>query len=233
MATPKKGYWLDGKRLPSVTTILGRYKDSGGLIRWGFAQGLEQGQEIALNPDTAPAPDLYRKRDDAGTAGTIAHEMVETYINDGPYMKHLDGVKPELAAQALNAFQMFREWHENSNIEIISKWQEISMMSEEHRFGGTPDAIGRNAAGELVLVDWKTSNAVYSDYLMQLAAYKTLWEEHNPDQLITGGFYLCRFSKDFPDFAAHYYGELDDAWEAFSLLRKAYALDKELKKRVK
>ncbi len=233
MATPKKGYWLDGKRLPSVTTILSRFKDSGGLLYWAFNQGLEQGTEIALGK-TDEAPDLYKVRDEAGAAGTLAHEMVEVYVNGGDHMKLLKKTNPtELNLQALNAFQQFREWHENSKIEIISKYHEIQMISEEYRYGGTPDAIGRNVNGELVLLDWKTSNAIYSDYLLQLAGYKQLWEEHNPDKPITGGFYILRFSKEFPDFSAHYYGELDTAWRMFRALIACYGFDKELKKRCK
>jgi hypothetical protein len=44
MATPKAGYRnADGIKLPSVTTILGRFKDSGGLIRWAYKQGRDHG----------------------------------------------------------------------------------------------------------------------------------------------------------------------------------------------
>ena len=231
MATPKKGYWIGNKRLPSVTTILGRFKDSGGLLFWAFQQGLEQGTEIERGE--REKANLYEKRDDAGTAGTLAHEMGEAYVNKDDHMALLKGVNKELAQQALNAFQTFREWHENNKIEIISEWQEIQMVSDKYHFGGTPDAIGRNVNGDLVLLDWKTSNSVYSDYLLQLSAYKALWEENYPDRPIEGGFYLCRFSKDFPDFSAHYFGELDNAWLMFKALLEAYKYDKELKSRVK
>jgi len=233
MATPKKGYWIDGKRLPSVTTVLGRFKESGALMHWAFSQGLEQGEAIGRDPDNAEAPNLYKKRDEAANAGTLAHEMVEAYIRGQDHLALLSDVPEILAKQALNAFQQFREWHENNKIEIISDWQEIQMVSEKHRYGGTPDAIGRNVSGELVLLDWKTSNGVYSDYLLQLAAYKELWEENYPDRPINGGFYICRFSKDFPDFAAHFYGDLDQEWKMFKLLREAYGIDKEVKKRTK
>lgn len=225
MATPRQGYWLviDGKktRLPSVTTILSRFKESGGLLHWAFKQGQEG------------ASHLYEKRDEAAECGTLAHEMVEHYVNGTDYMGVIKDVEPEKAKQALNAFQMFREWQDNNKIEIISDYQEIQMVSDIYNFGGTPDAIGRNVNGELVLLDWKTSNSVYADYLLQLAAYKHLWEHNNPNEPITGGFYLCRFSKEFPDFSTHFYGELDEAWEMFKHLRSAYTLDKNLQKRVK
>jgi hypothetical protein len=81
------------------------------------------------------------------------------------------------------------------------------------------------------LLDWKTSNAIYRDYLVQVAAYKWLWEEVHPDQPLTGGFHICRFAKEHGDFSHHYYPNLDEAWEQFLLFRRAYEIDKQLKKR--
>ncbi len=221
MPTPKKGYFLaDGTRVPGTTTVLGRFKDSGPLIRWAWKRGKD-----------FPDEDLYATRDEAGAIGTAAHAMVEERIN---------GFDPENALalleladgkardRARNAFRMYEAWASMSNLEIVA--QEMQLVSEEYRFGGTPDAIGR-VGGELCLVDWKTSNGVYSDYLLQLAAYKHLWEVNNPDQPLTGGFHLCRFSKDFGDFSHHYYDELDKAWEMFKHLVLAYQFDNELKRR--
>jgi len=59
-------------------------------------------------------------------------------------------------------------------------------------------------------LDWKTSIAVYSDYSLQLSAYRHLWETDRPDKPLTGGFHLCRFSKDHADFVYHCWTELDD-----------------------
>ena len=36
MPTPSEGYRIDGKRVPSVTTIIGRFKESGALLRWAW-----------------------------------------------------------------------------------------------------------------------------------------------------------------------------------------------------
>lgn len=232
MATPRAGYYLEDRtRVPGVTTVLGRFKESGGLLHWAFKQGCEQTTEL-LTTDCNFAPNLYRVRDEAGASGTLAHEMVEIYINGGDHMIALHDQPKDRAQDALNAFQMFREWEENSKIEIISKWQEIQMVSEKYGYGGTPDAIGRNQKGQLVLLDWKTSNAIYSDYGLQLAAYAALWEE-NGNEPITGGFHICRFSKEFPDFSHHYYGNLDLEWQQFKLYIEAYKLDKLTKKRYK
>jgi len=123
---------------------------------------------------------------------------------------------------------MFLEWWEQTNLKVYK--QEIPLVSEKHRFGGTPDWILETSKG-LAIGDIKTSKAIYADHLVQVAAYKTLWEENYPNEPITGGFHICRFSKDFPDFDHKYCAELDDAWTYFKLVREAYDLAKSLKKR--
>lgn len=133
-----------------------------------------------------------------------------------------------LADRSMKAYQSYLTWENQTKLKIVA--QEMSLVSEKHEFGGTPDAIGE-IDGDLCLLDWKTGNALYRDHLVQVAAYKALWEETHPDKPLTGGFHICRFSKDFGDFAHHYYDELGDAWKQFLLFREAFEIDKQLKKR--
>lgn len=220
MPTPRKGYFTAaGEKVPGTTTILGRFKDSGALLRWAWKRGKEH-----------PDEDLYASRDEAGNVGTAAHAMVEARIKgeDPEAREELLALDDEGKGKARNAFGMYEKWARMSNLEIIE--QEMQLVSERYKFGGTPDAIGR-IDGELCLVDWKTSNGVFSDYLLQLAAYKLLWEENHPDRPLIGGFHLCRFAKDHGDFGHHYYSELEGAREMFIHLCAAYKFDAELKKR--
>jgi len=219
MAHPKGGYKNKaGKKVPGVTTIIGRFKDSGGLLWWAFEQG-KSAERGEINS-------LYDKRDEAAEAGTLAHTMVENHING------IESTLPEnptdIQKQAWQGYQNYLKWAETTKIEVIE--QEMEMVSEQYQFGGCPDAV--MVKGELALGDWKTSNGVYPDYLIQLAAYKVLWEENHPDRPIIGGFHLCRFSKEHADFTHHFWSELDDAWEQFKLFRRAYDINKKLKKRV-
>ena len=221
MARPKGGYRLkDGSQAPGVTTIIGRFKDSGGLLWWAFEQG-KAAERREINS-------LYDKRDEAAEAGTLAHDMVEAKIRNWD-MPDLSKYSPEIIKQAKQGFENYLRWEKTSNIEVIET--EASLVSEKYRYGGTLDAL--MAHGKLALGDWKTSNGVYQDMIIQLAAYKNLWEENHPDRPIDGGFHLCRFSKDHADFTHHFWAELDDAWEQFKLFRAAYDIDKKLKKRVK
>jgi len=220
MPHPKNGYTLDGVRVPGVTTIIGRFKDSNALLYWAFEQGkAAQRGEIAK---------LYDKRDEAAEAGTLAHSMVEAHIH-GESLPDLSPYPENIQKQAQQGFDNYIQWAENNRIEIV--YQEIELISKAYKYGGCPDAIGRDARGRLCLLDWKTSNGVFQDYLIQLAAYRNLWEENNPAMPLDGGFHLCRFDKEHADFTHHFWSELDDAWEQFKLFRKAYDIDKMLKKR--
>lgn len=206
----------NGERVPGVTTIIGRFKDSGGLIHWAWEQGRD-------------GHDYRATRDSAADAGTMAHGFVERHIQGEPdetIFENLNGEETSQRAKA--AYQTYRTWERQTKLQIVA--QEMSLVSEAHRFGGTPDAIGQ-IEGELCLLDWKTSNAVYRDMLVQVAAYKFLWEEAHPDQVLKGGFHICRFAKEHGDFAHHYYPQLEEAWEQFLLFRRAYEIDKQLKKR--
>ena len=215
MGTQKKGYFLkDGvTKVPSVTTILGRFKESGGLIHWAWKLGTE-------------GRDYREVRDSAANAGTMAHEAVEAWIHGQEYAWTGE---PTVVERARKSFGAFLEWADQTKLKVTHT--EIPLVSEQHRFGGTFDAIMVN--GKRAMGDFKTSNALYPEYLCQIAAYGKLWEEHHPDEPIDGGFILLRFDKEYGDFTHRWWGELDSAWEAFLHLRALYELEKELKQRIK
>lgn len=216
MPTPLNGYRNKaGQKIPGTTTIIGRWKESGGLIQWAYNRGKE-------------GLELYESRDKAAELGTIVHSMVEEYLHGKqPYLP--EGLSDEDCEACESAFQAFEEWYLMNKFEIVG--QEIQLVSEQYQFGGTPDSIAKDNKGRLVLLDWKTSDGVYTDHLIQLAAYRILWNENFPDNPLTGGSHLCRFAKTNGDFAHHYYPDLSDAERQFILLREAYDLDKILKKR--
>jgi hypothetical protein len=215
MARPSQGYRnAAGEKIPGTTTVIGRFKESGGLLQWAFKQG------------QSGVAHLYEERDNAALAGNIAHDMIECDILKREYVPAVAPI--ELLTKAQNAFNQFKEWQEQTRIEIIAT--ERVFVSERYQFGGTIDAIGRDMKGRVVLLDWKTSNGVYQDYLIQLAAYALLLEECEPE-LTPSAFHLLRVAKESADFAHHFFGELEDAKKAFVLMRSLYDIDKRLKKR--
>jgi hypothetical protein len=205
----------EGNRLPSVTTIISRFKDSDGLLRWANQAGLN-GQTL----DEARAP--------AATAGTMAHELVEAHVNRRP-LPQLRG-DPEIVARAHKAFETYLRWQEMTR--LVIRHSEVSLVSEAHKFGGRIDAIGM-FADALCLIDWKATAALYPDYLLQCAAYTLLWEETYPDHPLSGGVHLCRFAKDSGDFSHSHFPDVSEERETFLLMRCLYDRVRAVERRVK
>ena len=205
-----RGYYLDGVRVPAVTTITSRFKESGGLLHWANTMGLE-------------GKTLDEAREPATGVGKVVHSMVESFL-------HGEDVGAPKTIEAVTGFESFRDWWEAGKFTV--EYTELPIVSETYRFGGTLDTILRDSKGRLCLGDWKTSNGVYPDYLWQIAAYGLLWEEHSGEKL-EGGFHIARFSKEHGDFEHRHYGELDDAARLFLRFREDYDLDKLVAKRAK
>ena len=213
MARPEGGYksLVDGRPFPGVTTPAGLIKDCGPLIHWGWTQWC-QGKD-------------YRKvRDEAGTAGHLAHAAVEAWVRKQPFTWTGE---PGIIRRAQQSFGAFEQWAAHSRLEVIQP--ELTIISETYRIGGTLDAI--LVGGQRAIGDWKTADGLYPEALLQLAAYGKLWNEQYPQEPITGGFHLIRFDKTFGDYHHHWWPELEDAWQAWKLCRELYDLKARLKQR--
>lgn len=215
MPTAKKGYFLkDGvTRVPSVTTVLGRFKEAGGLMYWAWDCGMK-------------GLDYRKVRDDAADAGTFAHAAVDDWVHKRPVTFEGD---PALCAKARTAFEGFLEWANQT--QLVVTHTEMPLVSERYKFGGTFDAI--LVKGKRSMGDWKSSNAIYAEYLAQIAAYGILWEENFPNEPIDGGYHLLRFDKTYGDFHQHWWNELEAGKRYFLNLRAAYEDAAELKQRAK
>lgn len=219
MPTPAKGYFTrDGRRVPSVTTIIGRFKDSDRLMFWAFRQGKE-GKAT-----------LYEETQKAANIGSTVHKMVENFFDGFDVYANtgFDDLTAEDQEKAASAVRAFERWQDNFGLKVIA--QETQLVSEMHRYGGTPDMIAM-VGNQICLIDWKTSGGVYESMLVQLAAYRELWNENHPEQQIAGPFHLLRFAKEHGDFTHKSFEDLSDGWEQFQLFRRAYEIDKSLKKR--
>ena len=115
-----------GNRLPSVTTIIGRFKESGGLLYWANQQGLE-------------GKTLDQARAEVTTPGTLAHKAVEDHINGRPETA-LSGAG-EVTEKARNAYAAYLHWEAMNRITF--RHTEVSLANEQHAFGGTRS--GRSA----------------------------------------------------------------------------------------
>lgn len=215
---PRAGYTNEaGEKVPGCTTIIGRFKESGALIYWAWQMGKE-------------GKDIREEQSKAADAGSCTHEMIDCDLHARPF-RHADWEAVTIA-KAQHAFLGYLEWIEQTNLRVQAS--EISLVSEQYQFGGTFDAVVR--AKQLVLLDYKTSNGIYTDMIVQVAGgYSLLWAEHFPDQILHG-IDLLRVSKpkapDDPVSFTHHHWSAEIfpiAQEQFLLMRRAFDVDKRLK----
>ena len=199
----------DGTRVPGTTTVIGVLgKDA--IVHWAWQQGLE-------NRD-------YRKvRDAAGDIGTLVHYML---------MCHLTNTTSDVRdyslndiAQAHSCLQSYFEWEKEHKVEPILV--ETPLVSEIHRFGGTPDLLAR-VDGVDTLCDFKTSKGIYDEMIIQVASYRGL--------LVEAGYRVDRVrilripkveGDNFEDVMVT--GKLDAGWKIFLNCLSIYQSLKELR----
>lgn len=204
----------EGKRIPGTTTIISSNLgwNTQGLMHWAWEQG--------INGD-----DYKQARDKAADIGTIGHALIEADLKGGRYTDYVDlrGVTQDMLDKAMNTFKAWEQWKNLFSFELISS--EESLVSEKYQYGGTIDIA--TIQGENSILDIKTSNSIYPDHKIQLAAYGNLWNENYPEDPITA-YYILQLGKNDGSFAYYYFPELTEAWEAFKYLRQLHDIKKKI-----
>jgi genome maintenance exonuclease 1 len=146
----------DGKRYPSVTTVLSDY-NAESIQAWRKRVGDKAADRISKA---------------ATDRGTAVHKLVEDYLNNKT---------PDLSDCMPNSRAIFgrmkKELNKLNNIHCLEK----SLFSHELRLAGTVDCIAEYD-GKLSVIDFKTSTRLKKktdirNYFMQAAAYATMYEE--------------------------------------------------------
>ena len=109
-----------GKRLKSVTTIIN------GNLGWSKGALIGWTRKHCLNGD-----DSMKILKEAGRVGTLAHVMIEQYVNGGTVC--LDDYKPNEISQAKTAYYGFYKWFEKNKVEFFET--EMKLVSEQYQFG--------------------------------------------------------------------------------------------------
>lgn len=203
----------EGKRIPGVTTIIANLGwNKNALMYWAWEEGLN-------------GKNFRETSQEAADIGTIGHAMVEADLKNKDWRSLVDlrDVTEEMVEQATRTFQAWLQWKKLFNFELVAS--EISLISEQWQIGGTIDVA--TIQGEVSLVDLKTSNAIYEDHKIQIAAYGRLWNENFPDKQIKA-YYILQLGKKDGSFHYHFWPRLDEAWEAFVCLRKLHNLRKKI-----
>lgn len=140
------GYTIDGVWYPRVTKIVSIKAKPALLYFYAEAANYKAGYAITQK---------------SAEEGTLVHETVEGLLLNKP--TEVDAsIKP-----AIDAFMKF--WKER-RIQVTPDLVERRVVSFDHRYAGTVDAIAL-IDGKLGVLDIKTSQAIYKDYNLQTAAY--------------------------------------------------------------
>ena len=131
---------------------------------------------------------------------------------------------------AVDCFQQFIDWWDSIDCEVI--WTEKKYTSKKLNVGGCPDLLVKQN-DKYILVDFKTSKAVYSDMIIQLSCYAELIKEN--DGIEIDRAVIVRFPKDDneTEIKKFFTEDLAVGLKQFKLLRKAFDLDKDLNKILK
>ena len=198
----------DGTAVPGVTTVLA-VLNKPALVKWANNLGLQ-------------GIDSSKYVDEKAAIGTLAHQMIADYLRGkGTDTSEYSAVQID---QAENAVLAFFEWEKTHPIEVALI--EEPMVSEQFRFGGTVDCLGK-INGDLCLIDFKTSKGIFPEMMVQVVAYRQLLIEHGYaiDQVI-----ILRVGRtDDEGFEERRVNELGKRWEIFQHCMEIYRLQKEVR----
>lgn len=217
-------YYIDGKRVPGVTTIIGEQLgwDKQGLLHWAYKEGRK-------NADKEGAT-LADSRREATSDGTRVHEWIEEALCfQEPSLDVFDK-----DSGAGRAFLGWLQWAKG-RIQTAYRYVEQPITCRELRCGGRPDLIGVEN-GRICVYDWKTYKGddgvkePYAEYWVQDAAYAAMHYMENGrliDDLV-----IVMLNKTTGE--AHEYrvpvlsDKADAAFAAFKHARELYDLRKVL-----
>jgi hypothetical protein len=148
--TTEAGTWV-----PSVTEILTAFPKDYGYFKWL--------KEVGEDADAI--------RDEAGRRGSVVHELAERFDKGEEVTLLTDDGRPGFKLSEWNMLEKYVEFVTRYNPENVMVEQNI--VSTNLGFAGTLDRV-INLNGKRILVDIKTSNAIYPSYWLQLAAYREL-----------------------------------------------------------
>jgi genome maintenance exonuclease 1 len=146
MAKKHLKYTINGKQVPSVTTILNELSKPG-IEKWYGRLGIAEAE---------------KQKAEAAEFGSKVHSAIEAI-----YQGQTPAMYDERFASTVNNF---KKWADHN----ISEWVafEKAIYHDELMYAGTIDAVARlKGTNKLVLVDFKTSKKVREEYYLQVVAY--------------------------------------------------------------
>lgn len=209
-------YYLDGKKLTGVTTILGVIAKPN-LIPWAAKEACKYIREncdqdddkfIVRESDLKLAEKAHStKKMDAASKGTDVHALIEDYIKNG-----------NISEEPM--FHLFKQWAETEVSEFLET--EVRLYHQTLFYAGTVDLVYKDKEGRTWFADIKTTSGIYDRTpFFQMAGYQHAFESMGKYPEVYGrkviriGKDLAFETKDSFDYATDLQGFLS----ALSLYR--------------
>jgi hypothetical protein len=205
-------YLINGKKYYRVTQVKAVLNQVG-LNNWRVIKGKAESSKI------------MKARQNFGTK---IHKLFELTLQG--HKVNRDNYKDEEVIQDLD---LMDELIKDCNLDASSIEQHL--WSEKYQVAGTVDYIGGYASSDKylkkkikgkfintsnVIGDWKTSNAIYEDYWLQLSAYIFIFEEMTGEKL--AGAFIAQFRDGKLHIEEKTYDELKPYFEIFKHCIKCF-----------
>lgn len=151
------------KYIPSITWICGHYPKGIGFYRWLANTGWDESQAL---------------KNSAGDKGSKVHHGIEKLLkgetlNSTDRLENGSGVDEEITLEEWKILTTWRDWYREVKPEILKT--ETTVFSDN--YAGTIDCVAR-IGSEVYIIDWKTSQSIWTEYELQVSAYRqALMEE--------------------------------------------------------
>lgn len=207
-------YTVNGKKCVGVTTIL-KTINKPALIPWAVGEAIKSLEtnlkagvsydEMQLKDILAKAKVAHReKKDRAATLGSLVHEWIESYIKG-------HNPEPPIHSEMGNAINAFLAWVKENNVKFTMS--ERIVYSRKFDYAGICD-FTCEMGGRTFVGDIKTSNAIYNEYMMQVAAYRYAMEEEHTDEAYAG-MMIIRIPKDSSEIEVKHFNDYEKHAKAF------------------
>lgn len=230
--------------LKSPSGIVGKLDKSQPLMYWAtncFYDSMIEAMRDGVNftkddllSMLETAKGAYReRREEAANVGTVVHDYAQKHHE--PHIKSVEDIEgfAELSeadqSKARQGAAAFDNWYKQLGGKSVAS--EFLIFSKKQGYTGRCDDLVE-VAGDLIILDYKTSKGVYTDQIYQVTSYMKAREEEYPDQRIAGArlVHLCK--EDVTDKEGNVIkkaGEFGEVFLSRSDLVTAYMVFKALK----
>jgi hypothetical protein len=192
---------VDGKQIPSVSSISGMIDKSNALLVWSERLARKYlamflGETLTENIIETAVMQYKTIKDEAGESGTDVHKLCELFILAVKNGTEKPVIDETISQPVINGYNAFLKWYNENDVQFIESERDV--YSKEHNYVGTFDVLMK-VNGIITLGDFKTGSNIYPEYFIQLSGYNQAYIEEQTGIKVEH-YMILNFNKDTGDF---------------------------------